>query len=91
MPKTLRLTPCVTASTHEDGLTLLHTRACALLSSNRAGALIWRALKQCASPDAIAAMLREIYGIDHDVARADVLRFIRELQECGLIERRSTP
>jgi hypothetical protein len=91
MATTLRHTPCVTASVHDDGLTLLHIRADALFSSNRTGALIWSALEQCASPDAIAAMLRAAYGIDCDLARAHVRHFIGELQECGLIERSSTP
>ena len=59
-----------------------------LFAANPVGADIWKGLERQLDSDAIAAELHERYGAPYETTRADVIRFMHELERAGLVERR---
>jgi hypothetical protein len=66
-----------------DGLESLY------LAANSSAALLWRALADGATPEALSARLMDVYSLDAAVAAADTARFLAELESAGLLESRS--
>ncbi|MGH2437544.1 MAG: PqqD family protein, partial [bacterium] len=58
---TMRLSGCVTASIHGDGVVLLHTIDGRLFTSNQVGARVWCCLERGLSVEAIAAEISDEY------------------------------
>jgi hypothetical protein len=56
------------------------------VSTNAAGALLWRALADGASRDELVSRLVAEFGIDADQAEQDVDAYLAELEETGLLE-----
>jgi hypothetical protein len=56
------------------------------LATNPSGALLWDALAEGATLEELVAKLVETFGIDPQVARADVDAFVAQLSEGGLLE-----
>ena len=76
-----------TASVHDDGIVILHTRIGRLFSSNRIGAQIWRCIEQQLSLEAIAERIGAEYQIARAIAWEHTARFLAELERNSLIER----
>lgn len=55
------------------------------LKLNGSGRVLWQLLAQAASPDVLAAALVNEYGVDLDLAVADVREFVDELRRRGLL------
>lgn len=71
----------------DDEVIALEARGSNYVAANSAGTLLWRALAQGTTREALAEMLVATYGIGHDRARADADRFVAELAAQGLLER----
>jgi hypothetical protein len=56
------------------------------VSTNRAGALLWRELADGASPEELAERLVSAFGIEHERAERDVRAFLAELDSQGFLE-----
>ena len=70
-----------------DGeIVALHGPSSNYLSANSSAALLWRALDGEATRDELASKLVDAYGIDAEVAGADVDRFLAELEANDLLE-----
>jgi hypothetical protein len=76
----------VIASSHDDGLVLMHLAHGRLFTANRCGARIWRALEARHSPQAIATALSRDYAIPLDVAARHTERFIADLAAHVLLD-----
>ena len=63
----------------------LEARGSRYVAANGAGTVLWRALVDGATRDALADELVREYGIDRDRAAADVDRFVAALDEQGLL------
>ena len=72
---------------HGEGAVFLHVQDARLFAANPVGADIWKGLKRELDSDVIAAELHERYGAPYETTRADVIRFIHELERAGLVER----
>ena len=81
--------PEAVASIHEQGVVILHTGTGRIFGSNLAGACIWRGIELQLSPEAIAERLKSHFPIERTTAREHTARFLEQLQENGLIERRA--
>jgi len=79
----------VTASVHDDGLVILHTRSGRLFSANQTGARIWCCIERQIPPEAIADEIGSVYQIAPATAREHTTRFLAELERNNLIERGS--
>ena len=77
----------VTASTHENGVVLLHTGTGVLFEANRTGSRIWQGLERHVPIDEIAADISRTYGITQATALEHTGRFLADLERHGLIER----
>lgn len=77
----------VTASTHDDGIVILHTGKGRVFSSNRTGALIWRGLEQGQSFEGIVAEVSDQFQIPGPTARMDTVNFLAALEQQALIKR----
>ena len=75
------------ASTHEDGIVILHTGKGRVFSSNRTGAVIWRGIEQGRSFDGILEEVRSEFQIAGPTARAHTLKFLAALEQHALIKR----
>ncbi|HEX3252743.1 MAG TPA: PqqD family protein [Pyrinomonadaceae bacterium] len=80
------VSPEATASTHDDGIVILHTGKGRVFSSNKTGALIWRGIEQRCSLEGIVAELSDQFQIAGPTARAHTLRFLAALQQQALIK-----
>jgi hypothetical protein len=49
------------------------------------GAVVWDGLVEGRSPEEIAASLLSAYEVDESGAREDVMRFVQELADAGLV------
>ena len=78
---------CVRTSAHEGGAVFFHLQDARLYATGPAGADIWKGLERQLDSDAIATELHERYGAPCETTRADVLRFLHELERAGLVER----
>ena len=56
-----------------------------MINLNEVGAFLWRQLESDTTPEAVLAAVLEEYEVDESVAKADVNKFIKELQEADLI------
>jgi len=56
------------------------------LSTNGSGALLWLALAEGTTRDALAERLAQAYLIEPDQAKADVDSFLHDLRGQGLLE-----
>jgi hypothetical protein len=79
--------PEATASTHDDGIVILHTGKGRVFSSNRTGALIWRGIEQRRSLAGIVEAISGEYQIAGPTARAHTLNFLAALEQQALIKR----
>ena len=57
----------------------------AMLTLNESGAILWRALEQGGSREALADALLAEYEVDRETALADVDEFLQKLQEAGIL------
>lgn len=57
----------------------------AVISINESGAFLWKQLQDNKSIDELSSALAEEYGIEADVAKADVEDFVALLKEHNLI------
>jgi Coenzyme PQQ synthesis protein D (PqqD) len=84
---TFSLSAEATASTHDDGIVILHTGKGRVFSSNKTGALIWRGLEQRRSLDGIAEEISRKFQIAGTTARTHTLNFLAALERQALIQR----
>lgn len=71
-----------------DGeIVVLDLAAANYLHLNGSAALLWRGLAEGHEPRELARTLQAAYGIDREVADADVRAFLDELQQRGLLVR----
>jgi len=56
-----------------------------MINLNEVGAFLWRQLESDTTPEAVVAAVLDEYEVDEAVAKADVDKFVKELQEAGLI------
>ena len=77
--------PHVRASIEADGAIVLDLDRGAYLSLNKVAGQIWRRLADGAAPGTIASELAASCGVDEQRVRADVERFLNEVQEKGLV------
>lgn len=56
------------------------------VSTNRAGALLWKQLADGATPDELAERLVSTYGIDRERADRDIRAFLADLDSQGFLE-----
>ena len=84
---TFSVNPEATASAHDDGIVILETGKGRVFSSNKTGALIWRAIEQRQSLDAIVEEISAQFQIAATAARAHTLNFLAALERQALIER----
>jgi hypothetical protein len=71
----------------DDDVVALEARASLYLTTNPAGALLWRALAAGSTREELADMLVATYGIDRARALGDTECFLAELADHGLLER----
>jgi len=81
------LSPEASASTHDNGIVILHTGKGRVFSSNKSGALIWRGIEQHRSFDGIVAELSGEFQITGTTARAHAIDFLAALEQQSLIRR----
>jgi hypothetical protein len=87
MTHQVKATACVRTSVHSGGAVFLHLQDARLYAASPVGADIWKGLERQLDSDAIAAELHERYGTSYQTTRADVIRFIHDLERAGLVER----
>ena len=63
----------------------LEARGSTYVAANGTATLLWRALAEGTTPDALADELVRVYGIDRELAAADADRFVDALVEQGLL------
>ncbi len=81
------VSPEATASTHDDGIVILHTGKGRVFSSNKSGALIWRGIEQRRSLDGIVAEISGEFQIAGTTARTHTLNFLAALEQHALVQR----
>jgi Coenzyme PQQ synthesis protein D (PqqD) len=81
------VSPEATASTHDDGIVILHTGKGRVFSSNKTGALIWHGIEQRRSIDGIVEEISGEFQIAGTTARAHTLNFLAALERQALIQR----
>jgi len=81
------VSPEATASTHDDGIVILHTGKGRVFSSNKTGALIWHGLEQRRPLDGIVEEITSEFQIAGTTARAHALNFLAALERQALIQR----
>ena len=68
-----------------DELVVLELSTSTYLTLNGTGKVLWEALADGSTPDALADLLVDQFGIDRTEAGADVATFLAELGERGLV------
>ena len=81
--------PETTASVHDDGIVILHIGNGRLYASNGMGARIWRGVEQQLSVVAIAEEVSGDQAITQTSAREQVVHFLEELEQHGLVQRKA--
>ena len=56
-----------------------------MINLNEVGAFLWRQLETETTPDEVLAAMLEEYEVDEAVAKADLDKFIKELEDANLI------
>ncbi|HET6975316.1 MAG TPA: PqqD family protein [Pyrinomonadaceae bacterium] len=79
------VSPDAAASTHDEGIVILHTGKGRLFSSNKTGALIWRGIEQRRTLDGIVAEVSGEFQIAGPTARLHTLSFLTALEQHSLI------
>ena len=82
-----RPAPGVSASLHDGGIVLLHTRRGVVFSSNRVGARIWKDASQRHSVDEVASSISGAFHVPPQDALRDASAFLTELEAEGLLIR----
>ena len=82
---TLLPSDSVRTSETQDGAVLLDIRQGVCFSVNPVGALIWRQLRDGASPTTITQHLANVCGISCQQAEADVQEFVEQLKQRQLL------
>ena len=82
----LRLRPDALSWREVGGeLVAVDTRTSTYLATNPTGLLLWRALADGTTEEALAAELVARFGIDAERAAADVSRFVQSVRARGLL------
>ena len=81
------VSPEATASSHDEGLVILHLGNGTFFSCNGTGARIWQAIERHLSLEAIAAEISSAFEIALTTARQHTVRFLDELELHALIQR----
>jgi hypothetical protein len=63
----------------------LEARGSTYVAANGAGTLLWRALAEGTTADALADELVRVYGIDRARAADDIRHFLAQLTDQGLL------
>ena len=63
----------------------LEARGSTYVAANGAGTLLWRALAEGTTPEALADELVRVYGIDRARAAEDIEHFLAQLTDQGLL------
>ena len=63
----------------------LEARGSTYVAANGAGTLLWRALAEGTTPEALADELVRAYGIDRARAAEDIEHFLAQLTDQGLL------
>ena len=79
--------PEASASTHDDGIVILHTGKGRVFSSNKTGALIWRGIERRRSFDGIVEEISDAFQIAATTARPHAIKFLVALEQQSLIRR----
>ncbi len=88
MPEELRLREEGLAWRAVEGeLVALDANASVYLAANGSGALLWKALAEGTTRDALVRTVVETFDVPVDTAQRDVDRFLQELDQRGLLER----
>jgi hypothetical protein len=69
-----------------DDVVVLDLAGSVYLQLSGSGRVVWEALAEPRTDDELVELLCARYGIDGDVARADVASFIADLERRGLLE-----
>ena len=69
----------------EQELVLLDLRSSTYMSLNRTGAILWEALEEACTPEALTAVLVDTYGVTDGQASADVRAFLDTLADSNLL------
>ena len=80
------VSPQATASSHDDGIVILHLGNGGFYTCNGTGARIWRAIEQKLSLEAIAEEISRAYEIALTTARQHTVRFLAELELHALVQ-----
>jgi hypothetical protein len=70
----------------EGEVVALATSTSTYVTANRTGAVLWQALAEGATHEALVSRLVDAWGVDPETARADVDDFLSALQAHGLLE-----
>ena len=81
------VSPETTASSHDEGLVILHLGNGTFFSCNGTGARIWQAIERHLSLEAIAEEISSAFEIALTTARQHTVRFLDELELHALIQR----
>lgn len=80
------VSPQAVASSHDDGIVILHLGSGGFFTCNGTGARIWRAIEQKLSLEAIAKEISSAYGIALTAARQHTVRFLADLEFHALVQ-----
>lgn len=81
------VSPEASASAHDAGIVILHTRKGQVFSSNKTGAMIWQGIERGRSLDLILEEISSEFQIAGTTARAHTLKFLAALEQQALIKR----
>jgi hypothetical protein len=70
----------------EEEVVALDVESSTYVSANASGTLLWEALAEGTTRDALVDRLVEKFGIDRDQAGADVDEFVADLRARGLLQ-----
>ncbi len=81
-----RLKPDVVSREVDGEIVALDLDGGQYLGINQSGAELWPMLRSGATSEALAARLREVFGVSDDQAREDVREWLQWLREAQLLE-----
>jgi hypothetical protein len=70
----------------DDEVVIVDGGTSTYLAANSSGALLWRALAEGATEEALAGLLVDTYALDPARARADVAAFVADLRRRDCLE-----
>jgi hypothetical protein len=73
-------------TTVDDEVVVVDGDTSTYLAANPSAAVLWRALAEGATEDALAALLVDTYALDGERAAADVGAFLDDLRRRGCLE-----